>query len=126
MNQAKTLELRDAGKTWASLTLHTDGRITLDHNLTEYEVKGCPSLGLYDSQGQQVRIELGGAGVLLSWPDGRTSTLGFDQKPGQTYTDISSVDDPKGRVRLEARAIGLGGRTPAVLAFNLRWVEITG
>ena len=58
MNQAKKLELRDAGKTWASLTLHTDGRISLDHNLTEYEVKGCPSLQLYDSQGQQVRIEL--------------------------------------------------------------------
>ena len=41
MNQAKKLELRDAGKTWASLTLHTDGEISLDHNLNGVRVRAA-------------------------------------------------------------------------------------
>lgn len=123
MNQLEKLELRDAAKTWASLTFYAHGRVTLDHNLTEYEVKGCPGLGLYNSSGHQVRIELGGDGVLLSWPDGRTCTLGFDVKPGQTCTDLKAVVDSKGQVRWEAKANGLGGRRNAVITLNLHWVE---
>jgi hypothetical protein len=126
VNQIEKLELRDAvsGTLLASLTLHADGRKILDHDLTEYQVKGSRSgLRLYGSQGQEVVFQLWEDGVLLSWPDGRTCSLGFDKKPGQTCTDLSGVVDPKDQVRLEATPNGLGGRINAVITLNLRWVE---
>jgi hypothetical protein len=129
MNQVEKIELRDAvsGTLLASLTLHADGRKILDHDLTEYQVKG-PRSGLrLSSQGQEVRYKSDGGGVALYWPDGRTLLqLEFDRKPGQTCTALSGVVDPKGQVRLEATPNGLGGRIPPVITLNLRWVENRG
>jgi hypothetical protein len=124
MNQVEKIELQHpvSGALLATLTLYADGRKKLDHDLTEYQVKGHRSgLRLYGSQGQEVRVKLWEDGVRLSWPDGRTPVdLDF---AGQTCTDLSGIVDPKGQVRLEATPNGTGGRIAAVIMLNLRWVE---
>jgi hypothetical protein len=45
--------------------------------------------------------------------------LDLIQKPEQTCTDLRGIIDPKSQVRLEAKAIGLGGKEP-VIALSLR------
>ena len=108
MNQPEILQLRGGTKTWATLAFHSDGRVILDHDLTEYAAGGCPGFGLYDAHGQPVRFQPDGAVLCLRWDDGRTRTLAFDRASDQTSLEIADVIDPKGLVRLYLRPIGLG------------------
>lgn len=122
MNGSETLELRDGAKRWATVTFHSDRRITLDHELTEYEAKTCPGLGLYDAQGHQVEFQPDGATLVLTWPDGRTRALSFDRTQDPTSMEIADIVDPKALLRLYVRPIGLGAKTPISLTLNFRWV----
>ena len=127
MESAEKFELRVVDKVWATLTFESDGRIVLEHNLTEDQVSRCPEVVLYDGAGQIVTGACGDignsqTGLLLYWPDGRI----------RHKLRLDDVVDSRNQVRLEWKSTGTGpgsvGEQPvqvvgiAGIVFSLRWI----
>lgn len=122
MSNNETWELSDGTKTWGSLAFDVEGRVTLRHNLAEYEARECPGFGLRDDQGRQVQFQPEDAALVLRRPDGCTRALSFDRTGDSTSMEIAAAVDPKALLRLYVLPAGLGGSSPIQLTLNFRRV----
>jgi hypothetical protein len=125
MLRVEQLELRAGSELWATLSINPDGEKTLDHDLTENKVYLCTGVGVYDSAGRMLNIQLGDHAVYLNTPDGSRKL----QLQCGSKSEILDVVDPKNKVQLVTElplaSPGSVGDAPiknAGRVFNFRWI----
>lgn len=125
MVRAEQFELRDGSEVLAILRADPDGRMTLEHALTEDKISRCGGVGVYDSTGRMLSINQGDKYVYLDAPGGTRRLklqLGSER-------EILDVVDSKHQVQLVIELSlsrpGSSGTAPikdSSLVFNFRWI----